>query len=271
MTTITLSNQASFADFFRQFAAGDITNDVVIKFKQPKAMQETPFLLIGDAEHDGTINASVMRALLVHQTNINRLYSLIVYGKVQRLKVADAEALKIKFRIRKGSLEAYIANIDIVLPLILSNLKGRQITAIAVAGLFFYFSSGVIINYTNEYFDFKKTQIEQEYDLKKRRMEQEHDLKKTQIEQEHDLKKTQIEQEHELKKRRMEQEHELEKRRMEHKFILDTIKELKDGDKITKGGQDFLNELKKLERQGNTVTYLGHKISSNTKNIIPKK
>ena len=261
MTTITLSNQASFADFFRQFAAGDITNDVVIKFKQPKAMQETPFLLIGDAEHDGTINASVMRALLVHQTNINRLYSLIVYGKVQRLKVADAEALKIKFRIRKGSLEAYIANIDIVLPLVLSNLKGRQITAIAVAGLFLYFSTGVIINYTNEYFDLEKRRIEA--DVEETRIEA--DVEKRRIEA--DVEKRRIESE--VEKRRIESD--LEKQQIEHKFILDIIEELKDGDKITKGGQDFLNELKKLERQGNTVKYLGHKISPNTKNIIPKK
>ncbi len=256
MTIVNLSDQASFADFFKKFAAGEIPDNVTIKFKQPKAMQETPFLRIGDAEHDGTINASVMRALLVHQTNINRLYSFIIYGKGQKLKLADAKALQISFRVSKGSLEISIEDVARVLAIILPMLTGGQITvaliAIAVAGLFFYFSTGMIINYTNKYFDLEKRRIEA-------------DVEKTRIEA--DLEKRRIEAN--VEKRRIEVD--VEKMRIEHKFILDAIKELKDGDKITKGAQNSLNEFKKISRQEKSIEYLGHKISPNTKNIIPKK
>ncbi len=252
MTTINLSNQASFIDFFTKFAAGDINNSDTIEFEQPREMQETPFLRIEGEAYNGTINASVMRALVIHQRNINRLYSLITYGKVQRLKLADAKALQISFRISEGSSKIRDEDIVKISNLILSKLNGKQVTVavivIAVAGLGFYFAPRVItpevvINYTNEHFDLKRTQLEQEYNLKKMQIDHEHDLEKMEMKHEQDL----------------------EKMNMEQKFILDDI------EKIIDGEQEFSNELNKLKRQGSTVEYLGDKIPPATKKRKPKK
>ncbi len=252
MTTINLSDQDSFVDFFTKFAAGKINNGDTIEFEQPREMQETPFLRIEGEGYNGTINASVMRALVIHQRNINRLYSLIVYGKVQRLTLADAKALRISFRLSEGSSKFRSDDIVKISNLILSKLTGDQITVavivIAVAGLGFYFSTRVItpeviINYTNKHFDLRKRQIEQEYDLQKMEMKHEQDLEKM----------------------RMEHEQNLEKMEMEQKFILDNV------EKIIDGEQEFSNELNKLKRQGSTVEYLGDKIPPATKKRKPKK
>ncbi len=252
MTTITLSDQASFIDFFTKFAVGKIPDDVKINFEQPLEEQEIPFLLIEGEGYNGTINASVMRALVIHQRNINRLYSLIVYGKVQRLTLADAKALQINFRVSRGSLKIQGEDVERVLAIILPLLTGEQITValivIAVAGLLFYFSTRVItpeviINYINKHFELKKMQIEQEYDLKKMEMKHEQDLEKM----------------------RLEHEQNLEKMEMEQKFILDDI------EKIIDGEQEFSNELNKLKRQGSTVKYLGNKIPPATKKRKFKK
>ncbi len=252
MTTINLSNQASFIDFFTKFAAGEIPDDVKINFEQPIEYQEYPFLLIEGEGYNGTINASVMRALVIHQRNINRLYSLIVYGKVQRLKLADAKALQINFQVSEGSLKIRAEDVARVLVVILALLTSKQITValivIAVAGLGFYFSTRVItpeviINYTNKHFDLKKRRLEQKYNLKKMKIENKHDLEKMKLKHKQDL----------------------EKMNMEQKFILNNA------EKVIDGEQEFSNELNKLKRQGNTVKYLGDKIPPATKKRKSKK
>ncbi len=252
MTTINLSNQDSFIDFFTKFAAGKINNGDTIEFEQPREMQETPFLRIEGEGYNGTINASVMRALLLHQRNINRLYSLIVYGKVQRLTLDDAKELRINFRVSEGSLKIRTVDIDRVVKRILSKLSSRQVTValiiIAVVGILAYFSyrvmtSEMMINSINQYFDLKETESVQEYNLKKMDKEHEQDLEKMKLTHEQDLEKIEA----------------------EKNCILDDI------EKIIDGEQEFSNELNKLKRQGSTVEYLGDKIPPATTKRKPKK
>ncbi len=252
MTTINLSNQASFIDFFTKFAAGDISNGDTIEFEQPIEYQEYPFLLIEGEGYNGTINASVMRALVIHQRNINRLYSLITYGKVQRLKLADAKALQISFRVSEGSLKIRAEDIDRVSKLILSKLNSKQVTlaviVIAVAGLGFYFSTRpitpeVIIHYIDEYFDLKRMELKHKQDLEKMGIVHEQDIEKMKLKHGQDL----------------------EKMELGNKIILNNVEKVIDGD------QEFSNELNKLKRQGGTVKYLGDKIPPATTKRKSKK
>ncbi len=159
MTTITLSDQDSFTNFFKQFVAGDIADNVTIKFEQPLEEQKIPFLQIEGEGYNGTINASVMRALLIHQRNINRLYSLITYGKVQKLTPEEVKAIRVIFHISKGSSIVTKENIAEILVVILAGLTSGQTTAIIVIGLFLYFSLCGFKYYLDKDYNYKEKKL----------------------------------------------------------------------------------------------------------------
>ncbi len=247
MSTITLSNQASFADFFRKFAAGEITDDVSIKFEPPKVEQETPFLRVRGDEYNSTINTSVMNVLQVHQKNINRLYSLITYGKVQRLKASEAEAIKIIFQVNEGSSTFSIENIKELLEIIImSKLTGRQIVgitvSIAVAGLFLFFTSGVIQYYLDKEYLYKDKQLNLE--------QSQINLEQSQSDKGFLLEQSQIN---------------LEQRKIDTEFLLRAIGENAGGQNLLDGSKEFSGKLENLSKNADVVEYSGHTVSTSSK------
>lgn len=153
MTQLILSDHNSFNNFFRDFLDGKIADDVVVRFQETTAMSEKPFLRVQGEDYNGTVNATVMEALLSYQKNINKLYSLISYGKVQRLKDDELEAIRVIFNVDEGSSIFDDINKDKILETIMSKVTGKQITAVVVLGLLLYFTSDGVKYYLDKQYN----------------------------------------------------------------------------------------------------------------------
>lgn len=83
----------SFAseDFIRSndFSLGDTFRNITIHLK-------------GDG-YESTINSNLMRGLLNLQQTIYKLYSIQVYGSIQRLSLAEKKALELSIKVHEGS------------------------------------------------------------------------------------------------------------------------------------------------------------------------
>lgn len=242
MSTIVLSDHDSFVSFFRKFVAGEITNDVEIKFEPPKFEKETPFLKVEGDDYNSTINDTVMEALLAYQKNITNLYSLVTYGKVKKnLKADEYKAIKVIFQVNEGSSIFERENIEKITEVIMSTLTGGQITAIAVVGLLLYFTPDGVNYYWDKVYDYKNRQL---------------DFEESQADKKIDLEEERLD---------------LERSRMDREFVLDVIKGINGSDKLLDGNKKFSGKLEKLSKQADVVEYSGHTISSSSKKNTPKK
>lgn len=157
MTQYVLSNFESFQVFFSDYRDGKITDDDSITFEPSADDAAKPFLYVKGDAYDCTINDLVMKALLSHQKNVDRLYSLVTYGKVKRLKDDELESVRLVFNVSEGSSIFDGINFQEILTNILSKLDGEQSLVLVVAFLAMYFT-----------YDGAKYYIEKKYDIKEK-------------------------------------------------------------------------------------------------------
>ncbi len=238
MTTITLSDQASFANFFRQFAAGDIKKDDVIKFKLPETAEEKPFLQIEGDGYNGTINTLMMDILQIHQTNIHKLYSLVAYGEVKKLKPSEVEALRIVFRVNAGSSIITIENGEKIIEFIILALVDPTQLGTLVVGLILLFA-----NFWLDYYfanrDSKERQKDRDFTAEERQKDRDFTAEE----------------------RQKDRDFTAEQKQKDRDLILKAIKESTVSKEIIDGEKKTLDAVKKLARQTTVVKYLGHPIS----------
>ena len=261
MTTITLSNQASFTDFFKKIAAGDIKEGTAIEFKQPETEKEKPFLQIEGKGYKSTINSLVMDALQVHQTNIHKLYSLVTYGEVKPLKASEVAALRIIFQVNVGSSIFNIENLAQILAFITSRgISSRDKKTLVIGLLILFTKFGM-----DYYFDIRNSQERQlDRDLiteENQRDRDEREEERTFIADEKQLDRDEREKEREFTAE--ENQRDRDEREKERQFI----KEINGCEKIIDGGEEFLEKLTKLSKNAAVVKYLGEPISS----VVQKK
>ena len=238
MSTIVLSDHNSFVSFFRKFAAGEITNDVVIKFEQSRREKEIPFLHVQGDDYNGTINATVMEALLVYQKNINTLYSLVTYGRVKKLNASEIEAMKVIFEVQDGSSNFKYTNSDKILNDIISNSVDLEKTPILVAGILFLFANFGI----DYYFANKNTQESQ---LNRDFISEQSQLDRDERQKERDF----ISEQSQLDR---------DERQKERDFNLKIIEQTEGGQKLIEGNNKFSGKLTKLSKNAKIVKYSGH-------------
>ncbi len=237
MTTITLSDQASFTKFFKQFVAGEIADDVTIEFKPPKIVEKKPFLQIEGDEYNGTINTLMMDILQIHQTNIHRLYSLVKYGKVTKLKASEVESLRIIFQVNAGSSIITIKNLAKITGFIISALINPERIGELAVGLILIFTVFMLDNYR---------------DKKNRKF----------IAEEKQKDRDFVE-----KEKKKEIDFAAEETKKEIDFILKFVKENPEVNKAFEGNKEFLEKITKLSKHADVVKYLGHPISP----VVKKK
>lgn len=150
MSHIVLSDENSFQQFFKDFLDGKISDDTAIKFVEQKTPTKIPFLRVEGEDFNGTITSTIMDALLLYQKNINKLYSLITYDKVKKLREDELEEIRIIFNVEEGSSIFDDVNKDKILKAIMSKVNGKQITGIVVIGLLLYFTSDGIKYYLDK-------------------------------------------------------------------------------------------------------------------------
>ncbi len=233
MSTIVLSDHNSFVSFFRKFAAGEITNDVVIKFEQSRREKEIPFLHVQGDDYNGTINATVMEALLVYQKNINTLYSLVTYGRVKKLNASEIEAMKVIFEVQDGSSNFKYINFDGILNDIISNSVDLEATFILVVGILLFFSKFGMDYYLAN----KNTQESQ--------------LNRDLISDERQKDRDFISEQSQLDRY---------ERQKDRDFNLKIIEQTEEGQKLIKDNNKFSGKLKKLSKNADIVKYSGHTI-----------
>ena len=240
MTTVTLSNQASFTKFFKQFVAGEITDAVTIKFKLPESAKKIPFLLVQGEGYNGTIDSLVRNALQTHQTNINRLYSLVTYGKVTKLKASEVESLRIIFQVNEGSSTLIIKNIKEILDFIIPAVVNRNTAAALAVGLLITFTDFGLNNYRdnkNMIFTAEQNQLDRDHTTEENQLDRDHATEENQRDRDARERELQI------------------------------IKEINGCQQIIDGGEEFLERLTKLSRNADVVEHSGHTVSRSPEKI----
>lgn len=161
MAQIVLSDQKSFNDFFVKFLEGSISDSDTICLAEQK-IDAPPFLDVKGDDYHCTVDALTIDVLLSYQRNVNRLYSLILHGKTQKLSDEDLKKVRFVFGVKDGSSIIDSLNSEKVLEAIVSNLSGVQITALVALGLMLYFT----YNGAKYYLDKKYTQKDKELILR---------------------------------------------------------------------------------------------------------
>jgi hypothetical protein len=159
MTQYVLSNFESFQAFFSDYRDGKMTDDVSIRFEPTAADAAKPFLYVKGDAYDCTINDLVMKALLSHQKNVDKLYSLVTYGKIKRLKDDELESVRLVFGVEEGSSIFDGINKDKILESIMSKVNGKQIIAVVVIGLLLYFTSDGVKYYLDKKYNQKDKEL----------------------------------------------------------------------------------------------------------------
>ena len=257
MTTINLSNQDSFTKFFKQFVAGEITEPVTIKFELPKNAKKTPFLRVQGKGYNGTINSLVMNVLQSHQTNIHRLYSLVKYGKVTKLKASEVESLRIIFQVDIGSSTLIIKNLELILDFIIPAVIEPTAAATLVVGLVLIFTEFGLTNYRenkNRIFIAEQNQLDRDHIAEQNQLDRDHTAEQNQLDRDHTAEQNQRD--------RDARERELQ-----------IIKEIIGYEQIITGSKEFLERLTRLSKHANVVKHLGQTVSppveKEDKEILP--
>ncbi len=247
MTTVTLSNQASFSDFFKKFSAGEIADAVIIKFELPKNAKEIPFLQIKGKGYNGTINSLVMNVLQTHQTNINRLYSLATYGEVQKLKASEVESLRIIVQVNKGSSIFNIENLGEILKFITLNPVNRKTAIILTAGILINFTDFGLNNYRdnqNRIFIAEQNQLDRDHTAEQNQLHRDHTAEQNQLDRDFTAEQNQLDRDAREREREVQ-----------------IIKEIDECNQIIAGSEAFLEKLVKLSKHADVVEHSGHTIS----------
>ncbi len=246
MSTITLSDRDSFIDFFERFNAGVITDDVAIKFEPPETAKEIPFLRIKGKEYNGTINSLVWNALVIHQRNINRLYSLVKYEKVTKLKVAEVAALRISLQVNKGSSTLIIKNLKEILGFIIPELINPKNAATLALGLLVIFTEYKINHFMDleEIMSFAaQNQLDRDHTAEQNQLDRDFTAEQNQLDRDFTAEQNQLDRDVLRRERQL-------------------IKDINGCGSIMVGGIHFSYQLIQLSKHADVVEHFGQTISS---------
>jgi hypothetical protein len=96
MTDYVISNNQNIVDLLKKYVAGDIPEVFSVNLDSFVGQEISLFLKITGQNYNGTFDSKIMEVLLCNQKKINQIYSLVLYGKIKRLKAIDAKKDKIK-------------------------------------------------------------------------------------------------------------------------------------------------------------------------------
>lgn len=107
-----------------------------------------------------------MEVLLCNQKKINQIYSLVLYGKIKRLKAIDAKKIRLNYNVSDGSSKVSWENYQEILKMIIEKLSGTQIFLLAIILPGFFVAS----RYIDDQNLIKKAKIEHQNWIEKEKL-----------------------------------------------------------------------------------------------------
>jgi hypothetical protein len=166
MTDYVISNNQNIVDLLKKYVAGDIPEVFSVNLDSFVGQEISLFLKVTGQNYNGTFDSKIMEVLLCNQKKINQIYSLVLYGKIKRLKAIDAKKIRLNYNVSDGSSKVSWENYQEILKMIIEKLSGTQIFLLAIILPGFFVAS----RYIDDQNLIKKAKIEHQNWIEKEKL-----------------------------------------------------------------------------------------------------
>lgn len=172
---INISNEEEFINFLSK-----IDNEEYLKSTVLKADKLSVSMKIEGDKFNSSLTGSLIKALADYQDKVYHIYRTQKYGQSSNKQLTEEElrALEIKVEIRPGCTEAVLSFVKDIIPEVVKNMTGQEIsnTAIAITGIVVgaWALKGIVVPTITNAFKTKRKEIDAKIEIAKTEKEREY-------------------------------------------------------------------------------------------------